>query len=195
MKKFLIIFSILICSILLFINFYQYLFVFEVNYKTKEKLFNECSQEISTNGIPMTVKEWQAQSHSIKITDPLYRISAIEMKNRGYEPDQKLLELAVSLGDLIDIKHQKSFYAELSVLGVQGTYFAYYGDNGNLLFFEKYLGTVTGCCRYNNQGKLIEASYLDDELHYTFTSKGHLMLRCYKGFCEKDLIRYKKPKL
>jgi hypothetical protein len=190
MKKSLIIFSIIICSILLVINFYQYLFVFEVNYKTKEKLFNDCSQEISTNGIPMTAKEWQKQNPAQK---PYYVIKMLEI---DYEPNQKLIELATSLGDIVDAKHKKSFFGDIVGSNPMESYQVYYGYKGDLLFFEKSASNnYVGICRYNNTGNLIEASYWDDELYYTFTPKEHLMFRCYMGSCEKDLIRYKKSKL
>lgn len=207
MKKFLIISSIIICSILLFINFYQYLFVFEVNAEFKQRLFENCAASIDTKNLPMTSKEWRklADKREVELIKlynmppPKNKITpnyAYDILKNGEDDQKKIVELAISLGDKVDETHKQSFFDNVIGSNKLDNYQAYYDYTGHLLFFEKSAApNSNGICRYNNKGKLIELAYRDFELYYVFTPQGHLMYRCYWGSCENDLIKYKKPKL
>lgn len=182
------------------INFYQYLFVFEVNQKFKQKLFDNCFASIDIKNLPTTSKEWRklADKREIEIIK-LYNLKppknkitpnyAYNILKNGEDDQKKIVELAISLGDKVDEIHKQSFFNGLFNHGA--TLNGYYDYKGNLLIIEQ-MPTFEDYCRYDNSGQLIEASYRANELYYTFTPQQHLMYRCYRGSCESDLIKYKK---
>lgn len=200
MKKILITLSILIVAFLIFINFYQYLFVFEVNAKFKQRLFENCAASIDVKNLPMTSREWRklADKREVELIKlynmqpPKNKITphyAYDILKNSEDDQKKIVDLAMSLGDKVDETHKGSFFDSLFNQTVN--YNGYYDYKGNLLFIEK-IPTFEEYCRYNNSGKLIEVSYRANELYYTFTPQKHLMYRCYRGSCESDLIKYKK---
>lgn len=205
MKKFLILISILICSILLFVNFSQYLYLFEVDKATKDELFQECETHINFNNFTLTADEYNKQledrakvmiKQGFEDNEHLHRpvkYSADILKT-GEDDDKKLVELALSLGDKVDSKYNKSFWGIEYNKDTDINYEGYYDYKGSLLFVQKimWLGGAFGYCRYNSNNKLIEAAYRNNELYYAFTPNKSLIYRCYRGICSENLVKYKK---
>jgi len=122
MKKLLVILSILIVTIFLFINFYQYLFVFEVDKATRDELFQKCESHINFNNFTLTADEYNKQledrakiliKQGFEDNKNLHRpikYSVDVLKIGEEDDDKKLVELALSLGDKVNSKRNKSFW-------------------------------------------------------------------------------------
>lgn len=203
MKKALIILVIFICSIFLFINFSQYLYLFEVDKATRDELFQNCESHINFNNFTSTADEYNKQleerakaliKQGFEDNKSLHRPVkyAVDILKTFEDDDKKLVELALSLGDKVDSKHNKSFWGH--EYGTDINYEGYYDYKGSLLFIQKnmWLGGAFGYCRYNSDDKLIEAAYRNNELYYAFTPNKSLIYRCYRSSCSENLVKYKK---